>query len=367
MFERFREFAPELRQKIWKEFLEQESSHRLVMINLTNGHTTEPHKQLVSPLLSVKHESRNCALRHYTSKHDVCAAPYIESNLYGDIDIEQGIRDAIVSDHELGLGEPYPTIIGSLYLNLDKDVIFMNFNGVRRSGIRHYPTAVSEATKQPCTTSQVYFALADITKFTSVLTNRHVTYNDEVKLRDKTPACICQRLSSYIWIDAEGVKRYLLLWELDAKRQQSFIQEVYLLDGETMWKKDNIREFAWAMCKTDYDETRPILAMVDPTELNSSTYATMRTRYGRDVECMVLEGEQADVAWRPSCTYKRVHSGYPRDCDCLIDNDFHEDTDTDGGEDENMDEDDGMDEDADENPDEDEGMNEDAGEDLDED
>ncbi|KAK8062328.1 hypothetical protein PG997_014425 [Apiospora hydei] len=330
MFERFGELAPELRQGIWKAFLEQESSHRLIMINLTSGYTIEPHKQLVSPLLSVNQESRYCALKYYTSKHDVCATPFFKDDLGDDIGIEQSIGNAIIDDRDLEYNDPIPifTIVGSLYLNPSRDTIIMNFNGARHSGIRHNPVAVSTVTQKSCTMPQVYFAFMNITKFKNVLTNRHTAY--ELRLRDKTPACMCQWFQRYVWLDATGVDRYLLLWELDADRQRNFIQEIYLLDAETIWKKYKIREFAWATCETGDDETKPAFAMmVDPTEFSSSTYATVRTRFGKYVNCMVLDGEQVAEVCRAWCLSNRLHLRYLKYCDCLVDNvEDDEETDT---------------------------------------
>ncbi|KAK8112671.1 hypothetical protein PG984_013197 [Apiospora sp. TS-2023a] len=351
MFERFGKLAPELRQSIWKAFLEQESSHRLVMVNVAYGVTVEPHKQLVSPLLSVNRESRYCALKHYFLKHNVWASLFLGKGEMDEKDIAKVIREA--TDHDID-GEilngeiPQPTTIGSLFLNPIKDTIILNYNDERKSYIRCYPAAVSAATQKPCKAPQVYFACMDISKFESVLTTLHIPY---FKLRDETPASICQWLSScFLWDDAEGVKRYLFTGEVERSRLRDFIQDIYFLDGETIWGKYNIREFAWAMLKRNDDETKPELALVDTTDLSSSTYATMRTVYGKYVECMIFEGDQAAEAYKASCAYNRAH---PTTCVCLVDNDPGEDEATDDDADENSGEDEGVGEDAAESRDED--------------
>ncbi|KAK8079137.1 hypothetical protein PG994_002944 [Apiospora phragmitis] len=164
---------------------------------------------------------------------------------------------------------------------------------------------------------------------------QHLSYS---KLRDEIPACTCEPASSGIWIHAKGNDPYLLLWELDANIQRDFIQDIYFLHGEAIWKKYNIREFAWATfetgddeAETGDDETNPALAMmVDPTKFSSATYTTGRTQYGDDVKCMVLDGKQAAEACKTSRVFWMTHSEYPWNRLCLVDNDADdEDNDTD--------------------------------------
>ncbi|KAK7993458.1 hypothetical protein PG989_006839 [Apiospora arundinis] len=130
MFKLFGKLPKELRLEVWDTFLEQESSHRMVLVNTTPVYNFEPRKQLVSPLLTINKESRYCALRFYTYKVDVLAYPgpratRCSSAIMHD---EQDIKDcfeycSLVDD----CGLDTSVIIGSLYLNLQSDSMVMNY------------------------------------------------------------------------------------------------------------------------------------------------------------------------------------------------------------------------------------------------
>lgn len=151
MFKHFEKLAPVFRQSIWNAFLEQETSHRLVLLNRYVDGAIEPHKQLVSPLLSVNQESRGCALRFYTTKLDVHAYPKQDVDVLEEIEYEQWPKGLLDS--------PSSPRVGSLYLNPRKDILVVNHvDLVRDSAIRYDAAAVSAVTHEQCTAPQVYSA-----------------------------------------------------------------------------------------------------------------------------------------------------------------------------------------------------------------
>ncbi|KAI0006454.1 hypothetical protein F4779DRAFT_632944 [Xylariaceae sp. FL0662B] len=70
----FKLFAPEVQDMIWNEFLLQESSDRMVILDRFTSRIL-PVKSLVSPLLSVERNSRRCALRFYDTELMVFKVP----------------------------------------------------------------------------------------------------------------------------------------------------------------------------------------------------------------------------------------------------------------------------------------------------
>ncbi|KAK7912064.1 hypothetical protein PG985_014545 [Apiospora marii] len=286
MFECFGELAPELRQSIWKAFLE----HRF------DDFTIEPHKQLVSPLLSVNQESRGCALRFYTTRFDVHAYPSTE--VFGKEYAHNYIR---FRDY------PSSPRIGSLYLNPSKDILVVNYYiPVRDAAVRYDPAAVSAVTHERCTTPQVYCApIKDLGIFQNVISGISMVLQGE--LGDRRPGYVCLNHSIPIWdnlIFPGDSKRHLALWRGGPWKMKTFIDDIYLLDGEVIWGKYKIREFAWSLCKTGVDGTEPIIMLVETPELISSTHAVATVQFhGRNYErnCMVLDDEQAAAARKASC------------------------------------------------------------------
>lgn len=129
-------------------------------------------------------------------------------------------------------------------------------------------------------------------------------FSDE--LGEKRPKYICLKHSIMIWdpyLFPKDIKRHLVLWGGGTTRMENFIRDIYVLDGEAIWGKYKIHEFAWSLCKTG-GENEPITMLVETPEIISSTnaVATLRLHTG-DYErnCMVLDDEQAAVARKASC------------------------------------------------------------------
>ncbi|KAK6836731.1 hypothetical protein PG987_007226 [Apiospora arundinis] len=287
MFKLFGKLPKELRLEVWDTFLEQESSHRMVLVNTTPVYNFEPRKQLVSPLLTINKESRYCALRYYTYKVDVLAYPgprvvfpgpratRCSSAIMHD---EQYIKDcfedcSLVDD----CGLDTSVIIGSLYLNLQSDIMVMNY-ARSCTHLRECPAAVAAATGSLYVGTQVYYAPTtggDIEKFKSLL--------------------------SAGWeIDEPLIERHLLVDNTIGPNEgwkflYDFQDDLYKLDNNTMWEKYNIREFAWALRSMESDDKANLALriMVDINALGSSTMPVTRGLLnGHEANFLVLNDEQ---------------------------------------------------------------------------
>lgn len=287
----------------------------MVLVNTTPVYNFEPRKQLVSPLLTINKESRYCALRYYTYKVDVLAYPgprvvfpgpratRCSSAIMHD---EQYIKDcfedcSLVDD----CGLDTSVIIGSLYLNLQSDIMVMNY-ARSCTHLRECPAAVAAATGSLYVGTQVYYAPTtggDIEKFKSLL-SAGWEIDEPLSFSTVSRTCICWCHSTLLWDDIHlylsKVERYLLVDNTVGPNEgwkflYDFQDDLYKLDNNTMWEKYNIREFAWALRSMESDDKANLALriMVDINALGSSTMPVTRGLLnGHEANFLVLNDEQ---------------------------------------------------------------------------
>ncbi|KAK6858560.1 hypothetical protein PG995_006259 [Apiospora arundinis] len=287
MFKLFGKLPKELRLEVWDTFLEQESSHRMALVNTTPVYNFEPRKQLVSPLLTINKESCYCALRYYTYKVDYIKDCFEDCSLVDDCGLDTSV------------------IIGSLYLNLQSDIMIMNYTR-SCTHLRECPAAVAAATGSLYVGTQVYYAPTtggDIEKFKSLL-SAGWEIDEPLSFSTVSRTCICWCHSTLLWDDIHlylsKVERYLLVDNTIGPNEgwkflYDFQDDLYKLDNNTMWEKYNIREFAWALRSMESDDKANLALriMVDINALGSSTMPVTRGLLnGHEANFLVLNDEQ---------------------------------------------------------------------------
>ncbi|KAI1501376.1 hypothetical protein F5X99DRAFT_409160 [Biscogniauxia marginata] len=125
-FTPFSRLPTELRHMIWELAIEEESKHRLVLLDVLIKRIT-PTSSLVSPFLTTCHQSRHVALKHFNTTVEVFRMPRSERIRLSSFDDgttprrETGLtRFCLWALNPLRFREPK----GILYLNLSRDIIF---------------------------------------------------------------------------------------------------------------------------------------------------------------------------------------------------------------------------------------------------
>ncbi|KAI4861177.1 hypothetical protein F4820DRAFT_79433 [Hypoxylon rubiginosum] len=121
---RFNELPMELRLQVWKEALLEESSNRIVFLDVRLSRVI-PTKHLASPLLSVNYESRKCALEFFTMTLNV--KRLLEPVGYESFFVEPEVGgppyiSPVIASHYIEDGTH-----GVLYLSPRYDIFFVSF------------------------------------------------------------------------------------------------------------------------------------------------------------------------------------------------------------------------------------------------